>query len=260
VLCVFMDESGIHDVSPVVTVGSYVATPKQWKLWTKDWNDAKGAIKVFHASDCEALVEEFKGWETERRNKFVANLLPVLPRFKLRGLVVGINLDDYNAAMKGRDDLRKLLGSPYTACFHWTVAEILSEAPSNRRIAFFHETNSYRGEALEAFAALQKSHKARDRTSLTFGSKAEYVPLQAADIIAFEGNKRLRGPLGRKPRKAWTALDNANGEARVRIKYLNRENIDWVIQRLEDVRAYNAGLITEVPQILAELPSLARPS
>jgi hypothetical protein len=88
------------------------------------------------------LVEEFKGWDEEQRNKFVANLLPVLPRFKLRGLVVGINLNDYNAAMKGRDDLRKLLGTPYTACFHWTVAEILREAPSNRprRLFFMRRT------------------------------------------------------------------------------------------------------------------------
>jgi hypothetical protein len=53
-------------------------------------------------------------------------------------------------------------------------------------------------------------------------------------------------------------LDNANGEARVRIKYVNRENMDWVIQRLEDVRAYNAGLITEVPELLADLPSVSQ--
>ena len=33
VLRVYMDESGTHDGSPVVTVGCYVATPKQWKLW-----------------------------------------------------------------------------------------------------------------------------------------------------------------------------------------------------------------------------------
>ena len=54
------------------------------------------------------------------------------------------------------------------------------------------------------------------------------------------------------------ALDNANGEARVRIKYLNRENMDWVLQRLEDVRAYNAGLITEIPQLLTDLPSVSQ--
>jgi hypothetical protein len=29
-------------------------------------------------------------------------------------------------------------------------------------------------------------------TSLTFGSKAAYTPLQAADVLAYEGNKRLR--------------------------------------------------------------------
>ena len=71
----------------------------------------------------------------------------MLPRYKLRGLVVGINLNDYNAAMKGRDDLRQLLGTPYTACFHWTVSEILLQHPNNQRIAFFHETNDFKGEA-----------------------------------------------------------------------------------------------------------------
>ena len=152
---VFMDESGTHDGSPVVTVGSYVATPKQWRLWTKDWNAAKAPIKVFHASDCEKLVEEFDGWDEGPRNEFVAKLLPVLPRHKLTGLVVGINLNDYNAAMKGRDDLRQLLGTPYTACFHWTVSEILLAHPGNRRIAFFHETNNFKGEALKAFSDIQ---------------------------------------------------------------------------------------------------------
>ena len=150
-----MDESGTHDGSPVVTVGSYVATPKQWRLWTKDWNAAKAPIKVFHASDCEKLVEEFDGWDEGPRNEFVAKLLPVLPRHKLTGLVVGINLNDYNAAMKGRDDLRQLLGTPYTACFHWTVSEILLAHPGNRRIAFFHETNNFKGEALKAFSDIQ---------------------------------------------------------------------------------------------------------
>jgi hypothetical protein len=176
----------------------------------------------------------------------------VLPRFKLRGQVVGINLNDCDAAMRGREDLRRLLGTPYTACFHWSVTEILLDEAKNQRIAFFHEINNFKGEALESFAAIQKDHKAEHRISLTFGSKLEFAPLQAADVLAFEGNKRLRGPLGRTPRRAWIALDNANGDARCSIKYFNRENLDWMVRRLEDIRAYNAGLITDVPRLLAD--------
>ena len=168
----------------------------------------------------------------------MANLLPVLPRFKFYGLVVGINLNDYNAAMKGRDDLRKLLGTPYTPCFHWSISEILRDRPG-QRIAFFHEINNFKGEALEAFAAIQKDQKAEHRTSLTFGSKTDYAPLQAADVIAFEGNKRLRGPLERPMRRAWVALDNADGEARCRIKYFNKENLPWMVARLDEVKTYN---------------------
>lgn len=32
---VAMDESGVHDGSPVLTVAAYVARPEQWRNWTK---------------------------------------------------------------------------------------------------------------------------------------------------------------------------------------------------------------------------------
>jgi hypothetical protein len=184
-----MDESGTHDGSPVVAVGAYMATPAQWRHWTADWNKAKRPIDVFHSVDSANLRNEFEGWSEVDRDAFVARLLPVLPRYRLRGQVVGINLNDYEDAMRGRDDLRRLLGTPYTACFHWSVAEILLSEPKNRRIAFFHETNNFRGEALELFASIQRDHNATHRTSLAFGTKQQFTPLQAADVLAFEARR-----------------------------------------------------------------------
>ena len=40
-LKIYMDESGTHDGSPVVTVGAYMARPKEWAGWTTKWNIAK---------------------------------------------------------------------------------------------------------------------------------------------------------------------------------------------------------------------------
>ncbi|MGA2314094.1 MAG: hypothetical protein ABSF87_17325 [Xanthobacteraceae bacterium] len=83
----------------------------------------------------------------------------------------------------------------FSACFHWLVATILELAnkyKSNERIAFIHEINDYQGEAVSAFSWIKKVHSMEDRiVSLTFGSKETYTPLQAADILAYEGNKRL---------------------------------------------------------------------
>ena len=65
----YMDESGIHDNSPVVTVGTYFGRPSQWKLFTKEWNKRKRPIKVFHAADCQNLKGEFEGWDETERDK-----------------------------------------------------------------------------------------------------------------------------------------------------------------------------------------------
>jgi hypothetical protein len=42
--------------------------------------------------------------------------------------------------------------------------------------------------------------------SLSFGTKAENSPLQAADVLAYEGSKFLRDP-ARPPRRSWLALE-----------------------------------------------------
>ena len=76
---VYMDESGTHVGSPAITVGAYFARPTVWRDWTKDWNAAKRPIRVFHAADCQALEEEFKGWTPEARDTLVKRILPVLP-------------------------------------------------------------------------------------------------------------------------------------------------------------------------------------
>jgi hypothetical protein len=40
----FMDESGIHDGSPVVTVAMYVAQQPDWRAFVRDWNaEIRGA-------------------------------------------------------------------------------------------------------------------------------------------------------------------------------------------------------------------------
>jgi hypothetical protein len=237
VLKVAMDESGVHDGSPVLTVGAYCGRPRQWEAWTKRWNVTKRPIKVFHAVDCANLREEFDGWTAPERDELVKKLIPVIADTDIPGVVVGIQMHEFEKAMKGRDDLRPIFGSAYAACFQWVVQIIMNfalGAESRERIGFVHELNDYRHEALESFNWIKANGNPLGTViGLQFADKKDYAPLQAADILAYEGNKRLRDP-ERPERRAWTALDP--DKSRIFAAYYGRENMDGLISRLELIR------------------------
>jgi hypothetical protein len=161
VLKAYMDESGTHVGAPVLAVLAYVARGSEWQVWTKKWNAAKRPIKVFHASDCQALKGEFTGWDKDKRNSFVERLLHVIPSHLMAGIVIGIQMDDFGAALNGRPDLLEVFGNPYQACFGWVISTILEMADdngSNQRIAFIQERNDYTKYCLEAFEYAKEHH------------------------------------------------------------------------------------------------------
>jgi len=220
-----------------VTVAAYIGRPAQWREWTKQWNVAKRPIKVYHATDCANLEGEFKGWAEDRQISFVKKMLPITTASNMPGVVVGINLNEYRRAMEGRPDLEELFGSPYAACFQWVVQIIMNfaiGAESTESIRFVHETNAHKAEALESFFWVEKMGNPQGtKISLTFGDKDEYTPLQAADILAYEGNKRMRDP-SKAERRSWTALDP--DKTRIFAAHYGRENMVGLISRLEMIR------------------------
>lgn len=194
----FMDETGIHDDSDMVAVAGYIARPKAWRAWTKDWNRAKRPIDIFHATDCATFHGEFDGWDKERRDPYVAQLLPIIPAHELAGIVIGIQLADLEIAFKELPELVEMFGTPYTACFQWAISiimDITTEHGKGERMAFVHEVNDYKGECFKAFEYV-KTYLNPHNIPMTmgFGSKADYPPLQAADVLAYEGGKFLKKP------------------------------------------------------------------
>ena len=117
-------------------------------------NQANRPIKVFHAADCANYRGEFEGWDKDRRDGFVSKLLPVIPAHELAGIVIGIRLDHLAEALKPHPELLEMFGTPYTACFQWAVSivmEIATERGNGEKMAFVHEVNDFKGEALKAF-------------------------------------------------------------------------------------------------------------
>jgi hypothetical protein len=242
VLKVFIDESGTHDGSPVVTVAAYMARPRQWQLFTKEWRAAIRPAKVYHATDAANRRGEFKNWTREQVDAVAARALPVIVRNTEYGLAVGVQMDHLNEALRERPDLRAAFGSAYAICLYAVMGEILDgrrRFESDERMAFFHEENSYKREALDAYeAVLRDYNQANAPTTFTFGSKQDYVPLQAADVFAYEANKKLRDT-ARPDRRALQALEPESG--RLSFRAFDRTNMPWLVWRLGE--AVSRGLV-----------------
>lgn len=110
VLTAYMDESGIHDGSPVLTVAAYLGRPEDWAEWTRRWVVAKWPIKVYHATDAANFEGEFKDWSVAARDTLVKRLLPVLADSVIAGMVVGIHMDEFRRALAGQEDLKEFIG------------------------------------------------------------------------------------------------------------------------------------------------------
>jgi hypothetical protein len=93
------------------------------------------------------------------------------------------------------------------ASFQWAVTDLCEEALrlGHSRVAFVHEANDYEGLALTAFGYV-KNRFPQMKLTMAFAEKADFVPLQCADVFAFEGNRRLRDTTA-KTRKPMEVMD-----------------------------------------------------
>lgn len=236
VIRVFMDESGVHDGSPIVTVAAYLGRPEHWCAWTQEWKRAlyPTGVKVYHAVDAQNLAGEFSGWTPDRVAELAKKLLPIIANGNIAGIAVGMDLRVFDAALKGRDDLKAVFGDPYVACAQWAIQIILNIAAdtgNTARIAFVHETNNYHAQVYDAFEWIKKNTVRGDNLiSLSFGKKKDYPPLQAADILAYEANKRLRN-ISAPARRPWDAL-RANTFAATYVE----NNMDYLVKTLEKLK------------------------
>lgn len=204
-LKVFLDESGTHEDSPVVTVSAVFAKPTVWQMWTKDWNRTKGQVKIFHAVDVHNCAGEFTGWSVNKRTDLVKTLLPIIPKHKIGLLLSGIDWKGLRDALGHRPEILQWFGHPYLACLHWIIPAVCerARAEGHSRVAFLHEQNQYRSQALDTYDYLKRKVAIVTEmdTSFSFGSKGDFPPLQCADIVAYEGFRQIKQNNGemRKP-------------------------------------------------------------
>lgn len=214
-LTVYADESGTHDrqgVQPgseITTIAGYVASKKNWELTTRRWDTAlrKFGVDVFHMSDYWRKKPPYDKWTEAKQKRFLKNLIKVARDNTWFAIGAMVPTKDWNAALpediKGGGLGSKLsFDHPYHFCFQMFFArfmELLTHEIDNRfpkrkeKVAFvFDQQKQFEDIAGAGFHIIKDVVDPDNRLmSLTFGSKEDYIPLQAADLMAFYARRIL---------------------------------------------------------------------
>jgi hypothetical protein len=211
-----MDES--YQGGRIAAVGGYVGTKKKWSKLIDEWMKVVLPTKIrsFHMADCEARKEDFEFyWTPDYLLEIKKRLFQIILNRAKFGVVAAVNLRDYKDLTRGmsKDRAHPYIQDPYFFCLFAAVQAVLRivpiaipQFPLDEKVPFiFDENDQFRGRALRYwpyFRSAFRSHSIYKRLgNLVFAEDAFFPPVQAADILVYEGAKRMLHQLTEPDRK-----------------------------------------------------------
>lgn len=199
-LTAYFDESGTHKDSHVVAVAGFIASDESWAEFSTEWVSALTEFKLpfFHMADFAAKAPGYR-WPEELRRGRLQRLLSIIVNHV--GVSVGTAIPTALYKKNVVDSVDRLLGGPYgmaaASCF-LDLGDIVR--PTAESIACVFERGAEGvGEVTKSYRRLTRDKAFRQYTtlaSLSFEDKRKLVPLQAADILAYELHRRVQTQLG----------------------------------------------------------------
>ncbi len=187
----YFDESGIHGESKALTVACVLSTDKKWLEFNGEWENCLRLLDLdsFHMTDYENNQGPYKTWGKDKKKEELSNMIEIIHKHVPVLISTSLNLDDslYIESMLNEPS------SPFELCFRsclnqiekWKIAKGFSE-----QTAIVYEKGSGYGNIIHKTYNEAKQAGSRFR-SISFDNKKESNPLQAADILAYEGYKEM---------------------------------------------------------------------
>jgi hypothetical protein len=203
----YFDESGSHDGSPVLCLAGYLFDKEGCLQLDSEWKAVLDEYELpfFRISACAHGTGPFTDLTMQQRVDCETKLIHIVKRHMRYGVTVTVNEAEYNEWAP-----QKVFGSAYTWCCYMCLVAIggwIRRANFQGEIAYFFEAG-HRNQK-EANAVMDSI---LELDELKYHShsfiKKEIRPLQAADILAWQGaTQRKRMDRGlTKPREDFRAL------------------------------------------------------
>lgn len=187
----YFDASG-SDETVAFVVGGCVATESIWVPFSEDWKEVldEAGVDCFHMREFAHSTGRFSQWkgQEDRRHKFISALIKTINRYGVMSFTCGVLVEDYEVVNR-EYPLRELFGSPYALCGESCLA-FMEEWINNNPVRqwpemIFDQGDRHRGELMQVFELWGLD-------APMFKDKSDLVPLQAADLVAWENLKVYR--------------------------------------------------------------------
>jgi hypothetical protein len=203
------------------TIGGFFSDQPTWEEVEEEWNDVnlRYGVSGFHATWLNGYREEYKGWCKSRACQYSAELLHCVNRQgrRMRAYNCGIRGDAYRRIISDAGQIR--LGHPWICCFQGCIAMIAKDMETLPPDASFSVVLSREKRfgplGVAGFESMADNPNFQYRHRLmtcTSGNPEKIIPLQVADMMAFEYYKRMSGiDKGKDKRAALKLIQQHNG-------------------------------------------------
>ena len=230
----YFDESGkLHDPNETVSaIGACIAPLAKWAQLEKEWKLVLADFKVteLHMKHLSHFRGEYQGWTVQDRENFLGRIIEIMNHY----------IDKYFGAMVPLEQFTQLppekqaeLKDPYYMCLFdairtaWDIAWTLHE-PHEFVEIICDENREVEKRASHVYSAMKENlDYGYLLTSFSFGNSKDIIPLQAADLVAYECLKLRRAMLD----PAQNVIDNP----RWPMGQLLRKNCNFEYYTLEDL-------------------------
>ncbi len=187
----YLDESGTHEGSDAVAVAGFISNRSKWQTFSDDWKNALDSWKIpyFHMSDYETRHGFFESWDDQQREERLNHLLGLIKKHTFLSVAYIIRTKQFNEILS--DAAKKLCGNAYglaaIACW-FNLRQLVKKV--NGYIDYTMEKVSAGSSILAWIYREQVKYpewvEDTRLLSLSFEDKKVILPLQAADILAYE--------------------------------------------------------------------------
>ncbi len=211
-LYAYADESGIHENPSFFVLAGYIASPRQWDIFCKDWRNVLNSFSVseFHAKDffqlkARQIHEQYNQWSEGKKRYFISELSKAINSHRLYPIGCAVDVKAFNSFTIGerryltgggwdhKKGIFKTTGkpsAPYFAAFHYYVRAALDRTPDKTKLHLvFDRQNvmeSYAHQTFEEMVALSGRMLGSEKLdSIVFNMSSSKPQLQAADLFTY---------------------------------------------------------------------------
>ena len=206
----YLDASGTDPKQRVVAVAGWAATEAEWDGWERDWvaflKEAELEKNGWHHTDFLNRRNDYRQWKDAKLIWAEGELRRIFRKLTLFGVGTAVWREHYLELWQSGK--WRMPREPYAYCLDDCLEVLVHrfhEAPKDEGIAIYIDQDDPAREKLGSVLAewhgayLKRNVEAQNpdrEVSVTYGSRQQYKPIQAADILVNETYRYMHAETG----------------------------------------------------------------